>query len=53
LDFGTCPLFLFLSLLWVLSFYKVLQGSSNTQFLRLRFVCSTNECIPQLSFLLL
>jgi hypothetical protein len=26
LDFGACPLFLFLSLSWVLSFYKVRQG---------------------------
>jgi hypothetical protein len=26
LDFGPCPLFLFLSLSWVLSFYKVWQG---------------------------
>jgi hypothetical protein len=26
LDFGPCPLFLFLSLSWVLSFYKGWQG---------------------------
>jgi hypothetical protein len=26
LDFGPCPLFLFLSLAWVLSFYDVWQG---------------------------
>jgi hypothetical protein len=26
LDFGPCPLFLFLSIAWVLSFYKVWQG---------------------------
>jgi hypothetical protein len=26
LDFGPCPLFFFLSLAWVLSFYKVWQG---------------------------
>jgi hypothetical protein len=28
LDFGPCPLFLFLSLSWVLSFDQVWQGSS-------------------------
>ncbi len=29
LDFGPCPLFLFLSLSWVLSFYEVWQVSSS------------------------
>jgi len=30
-DFGACPLFLFLSLSWVLSFYRVWQVSSSSR----------------------
>jgi hypothetical protein len=34
LDFGPCPLFLFLALSWVLSFYKVWQGFITPPFLK-------------------
>jgi hypothetical protein len=41
LDFGSCLLFVFLSLSWVLSFYKVWQGFIN---LFLKSVVNTSFC---------
>jgi hypothetical protein len=37
LNFGACHLFLFLSLAWVLSFYKVWQGFTSFSSLRQHF----------------